>query len=1578
MKRRGLLILSAALVVVAGFHGGAGAAPGRLFDTTFSFDVGDWPFTLATGDFNEDSHADLALTNTGGQWPFAHSHGTVSILLGRGDGSFRAFTSYTLSATSMAGEITTGNFDADEHTDLAVAGPDDTVSILLGRGDGTFQSPASYAAGDAGGIVTGDFDGNEYTDLAVPGPDDAVSILLGNGDGTFQSPVEYPAGGGTGIVTGYFNQDTHTDLALTNDDSDSVSILLGNGNGTFQSAVSYGAGDRPYSIAGGDFSGDGRDDLAVTNVAANTVSVLLGNGNGTFQTAVSYAVGELPAGVSAADFNGDERDDLAVTNSGYPYFDSQTVSILLSNGDGSFQSAVDYTVEEGPAFIVTGDFDEDEDSYTDLAVANHAAKSVSILTGNGDGTFQRSPTYPVGEYPLGIAAADLDKDDDSDIAVANLAGTVSILLGNGDGTFQSAVDYTTGTAVDVTVGKFDEDEHLDLAVSCLSASISILIGNGNGTFKDAVNYDAGSSATGIASANFNDIEDEHADLAVGNYTGGNTVSVLLGTGDGTFESPVSYTVGDTPISITADYFGEDGHADLAVANEDSNTISVLLGTGYGSFQSAVSYALGATPDDLTTGDFNEDGHIDLAVADRDVSILLGKGDGTFQSAVIYDTKGARGIATGDFDDDGHTDLAVSGLFSESGIVSILLGNGDGSFESGGRYTTVGDTPWFMTTGDFDNDGHIDLAVSNQESDDVSILLSALPLDTDRDGMPDEWELTYGLNPNDDSDASGHLDTDGLTNVEEYGNDTDPTDNDTDDDGLNDNDEVNTHSTVPWHPDTDGDGLSDGDEILTYGSDPNLQDTDEDSLSDGDEVNTYGTDPTKEDTDDDSFNDPIELYYGTDPRDQNDPGQPDRTFSLGQTQFVERISDSIIWRPLWSSSGRRITYIAWEAWSPTWCVYVTDLDRDEGDPSRTIEITAPDERSTYWEAVAWSPDGSSVLYGGPGVDIVRKSSAGDGTFFSPIPTPHGNVLGIHTTLLPDGNRMIVCSDNELYVYEITPAAGVISGPTLVFVATPPDEEALSPRLNPDGSKAVFNIRPDQDRSKHDIYVLDLDPILDSTVPVPHGIAEGIASGVIRTIEDRPNFGMLPSFTNDGEMVTWSEDVTGQFVEPTQPSSGGGIIMDFDIMIGSADGGGIPHQLIAAGNQAQIHMSPGGLRVCFTDDPDVLWDLYVGTLVVAQKVEGTHEPVANTVTTDQEQVVEDGSGAEVTIPQDIVVDFPPDVEPEITMQSPIDPVEEPELPPDVDAIPVLREFGPQDTTFSVPVAVTITYTDAQIAGMNEATLRVFAYNELTEVFDIEIPEEDITDRDLENNSITFLVDHFSIFGLGASTDTDGDGIIDSVDDDDDNDGDPDVSDPMPQDGDNDGYGDTVDPDDDSDGIPDGDEPGSGSDTDNDGDPNATDPDDDGDGILDGDEVDMDAAYDTDNDGMRNDEDTDDDSDGYADFDEMANDTDILDPGSVPPDNDGDYVSDLLDPDDDNDALPDDWELDNELDPFDATGDDGADGDPDADGYTNLEEYEGGSDPQDPRSVPVPALSVLCAAILCLVLLGMGCRLAATRRA
>ena len=348
----------------------------------------------------------------------------------------------------------------------------------------------------------------------------------------------------------------------------------------------FGVGVNPAGVAVGDFNGDGKLDLASANygMSSNNVSILIGNGDGTFQPVVNYSVpnGALPAAVAVGDFNGDGKLDLAVAHGGDEY-----VSVLLGNGDGTFQPALNYGVGAGGVSysVAVGDFNGD--GKLDLVVANNSgggfgSDCVSVLLGNGDGTFRTAANYNAGSWPFSVAVGDFNRDGKLDLVVANDASNnLSVLLGNGDGTFQAAVNYNVGSQpTSVMVGDFNADGKLDLVATNLgSNTVSVLLGNGDGTFKPAVDYNSGSNPrwTGIADVN----GDGKPDLVVANNAvngGTSSVSVLLGIGNGTFQTAVNYSAGVEPEAIAVGDFDGDGRLDIAVADlaDSSSTVFVLL------------------------------------------------------------------------------------------------------------------------------------------------------------------------------------------------------------------------------------------------------------------------------------------------------------------------------------------------------------------------------------------------------------------------------------------------------------------------------------------------------------------------------------------------------------------------------------------------------------------------------------------------------------------------------------------------------------------------------------------------------------------------------------------------------------------------------------------------------------------------------------------------------------------------------------------------------------------------------------------------------------------------------------------
>ncbi len=667
--------------------------------------------SLALGDFNHDGILDLITDD----W----FTGNLDVLLGKKDGTFQKAGSFPTGA-KLPRELAVGDFNNDGKLDVAIVDDEGPVELLLGNGDGTFRAPQATTIGvGTYYVAVGDFNHDGNLDVAsATGSSLAVKVYLGNGDGTFQAPANYPIDkAASSIAVADFNGDGRLDLAVAigggyNDPGHAVSILIGNGNGTFRKKVDYQVDLQPIGITAADFNGDGKIDLATSNGVNGTVSVLINKGNGEFQPARNYAVAP-PGGtifvIAAVQFESDTKPGLIVSSIVATY-------VLSNRGDGTFRVAHEY---DPPSYqVVAADFNHD--GKTDVAMVSawldQGPEGVTIIYGQGHGTFATSLASAAMGDLSGVAAGDFNGDGIPDLAVT-ADGQVAIMIGQGGGRFSTPSYYYNVGGFAVAVGDFNRDGRLDIAaLSESSGEVSILLGNGDGTFTAGKIYQlTGNYSNSIGFADF-----RHNGILDMVVTTDLAVSVLLGNGDGTFKPPSTYTgYGDVAI---ADFNG-DGKLDFAVPVYESNAVWLYEGKGDGSFRKPVVAGRMHYPTNVAAADFNHDGKMDLAVAfftgeQYKAKILLGNGNGTFREGCVFPTGGGWGVVAADFNMDGQSDLATG----NDAPLKVFLGKGDGTFESPVS-PNIGIGPKQLVVADLKGHGAPDLLVPNYWSGEVSVLLS---------------------------------------------------------------------------------------------------------------------------------------------------------------------------------------------------------------------------------------------------------------------------------------------------------------------------------------------------------------------------------------------------------------------------------------------------------------------------------------------------------------------------------------------------------------------------------------------------------------------------------------------------------------------------------------------------------------------------------------------------------------------------------------------------------------------------------------------------------------------------------------
>ncbi len=748
----------------------------QLFETHEQYPTGAHPIAIASGDFNSDAFADIAVLNG--------ADNSISLL--RNDGSGLFPTNTTLTTGNTPNDIVSGDYNNDGQPDLAVVNKgDNTLSLFLGDGAGGFTEHAGspFSTGTTGQSpsallnIDADQDGNldiaianrTATSAEVP----KVSILRGNGDGSFQLPTEKAVGlFPNDIIAADFNGDGFDDLitanASTAGQAASLSFLAGSASGAFDDALETPLTFRPSALTSGDFNEDGITDLAVIQVNtgedSSRLHILLGedvaensgdgdgNGDGTFITTDTprYDVGITPSAILSRDLNSDGHLDIIIS-----HLDSNNLLTLFGHGDGTFaMSEHFYAAGTAPAAMTLNDFNAD--NIADLAITASATNKVGILFGRPDGSFRSAITRPLKTDTITIKRADFNDDGLLDIATLDpINQHLAVRLRAHGETFQATATYPLNrTPIALSTGKFNGDRRDDLAIIYRdSTQVDIFLANADGSLNLTFNYELVTNPianpSDILTTDFN--ADGHLDLAVTSISSDH-ILVIPGQGDGSFGDALLLGTGVAPLRLVEHDINKDQRPDLTSLNEGYNTLAVIINSGDFGFENPRNYPLGGDVRGLQQEDYDSDGIGDFLVSYKEshqLKLLRGNISGKVERAVDFSIgQFSHRLTSGDFNQDQIPDIAAT--IANSSSLIILYGNSDGTFRPGVNLS-LGNAPKLgsLITIDSNRDGIDEIVIADTERGKLYVVDA-------EDGRTYALRNTYNSTPLGSSGAIGQV------------------------------------------------------------------------------------------------------------------------------------------------------------------------------------------------------------------------------------------------------------------------------------------------------------------------------------------------------------------------------------------------------------------------------------------------------------------------------------------------------------------------------------------------------------------------------------------------------------------------------------------------------------------------------------------------------------------------------------------------------------------------------------------------------------------------------------------------------
>lgn len=709
---------------------------------------------------------------------------------------FRTTISVTAPAPN-AGRLTDLDGDGDLDAVVSNGNFNSGFSVLLNNGDGTYGVPAQYTTGFASwDIVVADFTGDSIPDVIVSNTGvnyegSSVSLFPGNGNGTFGTQTNYSVEAGPiGVAAADFNIDGYMDLAVANygwiGQGSTVSILTNNMSGGFNAALTIPGGDMPYKIAAGLMDADSLPDIVVANEQLQ-ITLLHNTGSGFINT--TYSMQSTPsynfyANTQLADIDNDQDLDVLYSGSG-----TEQISLRRNFGNGTLDSIEMIVFAPwfggAPSFQV---IDLNEDGFKDIVAAATSGRTgdgYRIVFNQGNGTFGPETTGTGGQYTFVILTGDVDLDGDDDVlTVDKYSNMLTVHPNNGSEQFPTPVLFSAGfpeTSTKLEAADIDNDGDLDIATSAdsrtaMDVPVTVSMNNGNGTFTPAINYSGFDGGVGVKlrdinndgfvdlvfasgvgttpydfftalnngngtfaptqrwsmnACGWNDLDvadldnDGDLDVIITEWLGclgvpfsGQRIYISYNQGGGNFSAPTIKIVNPFPGPIAICDFNEDEFLDVATGQATS--VDISLNDGTGDLLAPTSFQMSQSPFDILATDLNNDGHVDIASCnygsnpgDYNLTVRLGNGDGTFQNVQLFDAAyspdlaNVSGVAAGDVDNDGDIDLIVSQ--NASNDMSIYLNDGNGEFSYGDHRLCAYygfRSAWFA---DFTGDGVSDLA-----------------------------------------------------------------------------------------------------------------------------------------------------------------------------------------------------------------------------------------------------------------------------------------------------------------------------------------------------------------------------------------------------------------------------------------------------------------------------------------------------------------------------------------------------------------------------------------------------------------------------------------------------------------------------------------------------------------------------------------------------------------------------------------------------------------------------------------------------------------------------------------------------